>query len=148
MITKQQALEFIYELSKIYGVRLDLTNNNGYLSIDDTDDYKYSVQIDSVEISEVVTAFIKKNLQKVIEWKDDSKNTVVYRFPVEDRYEIMTGSTLVVRESQVAVFVHKGKVADVFEPGTYKLSTDNLPFITKLLSLPMGFESPIKAEVY
>ena len=92
--------------------------------------------------------FIKKNLQKVIEWKDDSKNTVVYRFPVEDRYEIMTGSTLVVRESQVAVFVHKGKVADVFEPGTYKLSTDNLPFITKLLSLPMGFESPIKAEVY
>ena len=64
MITKQQALEFIYELSKIYGVRLDLTNNNGYLSIDDTDDYKYSVQIDSVEISEVVTAFIKKNLHE------------------------------------------------------------------------------------
>ena len=64
MITKQQALEFIYELSKIYGVRLDLTNNNGYLSIDDTDDYKYSVQIDSVEISEVVTAFIRKNLHE------------------------------------------------------------------------------------
>ena len=92
--------------------------------------------------------FIKKNLQKVIEWRDDSRDTVVYRFPLEDRYEIMTGSTLVVRESQVAVFVHKGKVADVFEPGTYKLSTDNLPFITKILSLPMGFESPIKAEVY
>ncbi|MGN0961348.1 MAG: SPFH domain-containing protein [Christensenellales bacterium] len=92
--------------------------------------------------------FIKKNLLKVIEWKDSSKNTVVYRFPVEDRYEIMTGSTLVVRESQVAVFVHKGKVADVFEPGTYKLSTENLPFITKILSLPTGFESPIKAEVY
>ena len=64
MITKQQALEFIYDLSKIYGVRLDFTNNNGYLSIDDTDDYKYSVQIDSVEISEVVTAFIKKNLHE------------------------------------------------------------------------------------
>ncbi|MBQ7351424.1 MAG: SPFH domain-containing protein [Clostridia bacterium] len=92
--------------------------------------------------------FIKKNLLKVIEWKDESKNTVVYRFPVEDRYEIMTGSTLVVRESQVALFVHKGKVADVFEPGTYKLSTENLPFITKILSLPTGFESPIKAEVY
>lgn len=92
--------------------------------------------------------FIKKNLQKVIEWNDDSKTTVVYRFPLEDRYEIMTGSTLIVRESQVAVFVHKGKVADVFEPGTYKLSTDNLPFITKMLSLPMGFNSPIKAEVY
>ena len=93
-------------------------------------------------------AFIRKNLLKVIEWKDDSKNTVVYRFPLEDRYEIMTGSTLVVRESQVAVFVHKGKVADVFGPGTYKLSTGNLPFLTKILSLPTGFESPIKAEVY
>ncbi|MBE5736588.1 MAG: zinc-ribbon domain-containing protein [Clostridiales bacterium] len=92
--------------------------------------------------------FIKKNLLKVIEWKDDSKNTVVYRFPLEDRYEIMTGSTLVVRESQMAVFVHKGQVADVFEPGTYKLSTENLPFITKILSLPTAFESPIKAEVY
>lgn len=92
--------------------------------------------------------FIKKNLLKVIEWKDDSKDTVIYRFPVTDRYEIMTGSTLVVRESQVALFVHKGKVADVFEPGTYKLSTENLPFITKILSLPTGFESPIKAEVY
>lgn len=92
--------------------------------------------------------FIKKNLLKVIEWKDNTKDTVVYRFPVEDRYEIMTGSTLVVRESQVALFVHKGKVADVFLPGTYKLSTDNLPFITKILSLPTAFESPIKAEVY
>ena len=93
-------------------------------------------------------AFIKKNLLKVIEWKDDTKNTVVYRFPLEDRYEIMTGSTLVVRESQVAIFVYKGQIADVFEPGTYKLSTENLPFITKILALPTGFESPIKAEVY
>lgn len=92
--------------------------------------------------------FIKKNLLKVIEWKDDSKDIMVYRFPVEDRYEIMTGSTLVVRDSQVAVFVHKGQVADVFEPGTHKLSTENLPFITKILSLPTAFESPIKAEVY
>lgn len=92
--------------------------------------------------------FIKKNLLKVIEWKDDSKDTVVYRFPLEDRYEIMTGSTLVVRESQVAMFVYKGKIADVFEAGTYKLSTENLPFITKILALPTGFESPIKAEVY
>lgn len=92
--------------------------------------------------------FIKKNLQKVIEWRDNSKDIVVYHFPVEDRYEIMTGSTLVVRESQVAVFVHKGKVADVFEPGTYRLSTDNLPIITKLLSIGTGFNSPIKAEVY
>lgn len=92
--------------------------------------------------------FIRKNLLKVIEWKDDSKDTVVYRFPLQDRYEIMTGSTLVVRESQVAMFVYKGKIADVFEPGTYKLSTEVLPFLTKLLSLPTGFEIPIKSDIY
>lgn len=91
---------------------------------------------------------IKKQLLKVIEWKDDSKTTVVYRYPLTDRDEIMTSSTLVVRESQVAIFVHKGEVADVFTPGTYKLSTENIPFLTKLLSLPSGFESKIKAEVY
>ena len=92
--------------------------------------------------------FIKKNLLKVIEWKDDSKDTVVYRFPIPDRYAIMNGSTLVVRESQVALFVYKGKVADVFEPGTYKLATENIPFITKILALPTAFELPVQAEVY
>ncbi len=92
--------------------------------------------------------FIKKQLLEVIEWKDSSKDTIVYRFPLTDRDEIMTSSTLVVRESQVAIFVHKGEVADVFQPGTYKLSTENIPFLTKILSLPTGFESPIKAEVY
>lgn len=91
---------------------------------------------------------IKKQLLKVIEWKDDSKDIVVYRYPLTDRDEIMTSSTLVVRESQTAIFVHKGEVADVFAPGTYKLSTENIPFLTKLLSLPSGFESKIKAEVY
>ncbi|MBO5884401.1 MAG: SPFH domain-containing protein [Clostridia bacterium] len=92
--------------------------------------------------------FIKKQLLKVIEWKDDAKDTIVYRFPLTDRDEIMTSSTLVVRESQVAIFVHKGQIADVFTPGTYKLSTENIPFLTKLLALPTGFESPIKAEIY
>ena len=92
--------------------------------------------------------FIKKNLLKVIEWKDDSKDTVVYRFPIPDRYAIMNGSTLVVRESQVAMFVYKGKVADVFEPGTYKLATENLPFLSKIFALPTAFELPVQAEVY
>lgn len=92
--------------------------------------------------------FIKKNLLKVIEWKDDSKDTVVYRFPVADRYAIMNGSTLVVRESQVAMFVYKGKIADVFEPGTYKLATENIPFLSKILALPTAFELPVQAEVY
>lgn len=92
--------------------------------------------------------FFKKQMLKVIEWEDASNDTIVYRFPLEDRDEIMTGSTLVVRESQVALFLHKGQIADVFMPGSYKLSTENIPVLTKILSLPTGFESPIKAEVY
>lgn len=91
---------------------------------------------------------IKRQLLKVIEWKDDSKNTIVYRYPLSDRDEIMTSSTLVVRESQYAVFVHKGEIADIFGPGTHTLETGNIPFLTKMLSLPQGFESKIKAEVY
>jgi len=90
----------------------------------------------------------KRQLLKVVEWEDDSKDTIVYRYPLNDRDELMTSSTLVVRESQCAIFMHKGEIADVFGPGTYKLSTENIPFLTKLLSLPAGFESRIKAEIY
>ena len=90
----------------------------------------------------------KRQFLEVIEWEDASKDTVVYKFPLTDRDEIMNSSTLVVRPSQVAIFVHKGQVADVFAPGTYKLATENIPFLTKLLSLPTGFNSRIKAEVY
>ena len=89
-----------------------------------------------------------KQLLEVIEWKDSSKDTIVYRFPMTKREEIMTTSTLIVRESQCAIFVHKGQICDIFTPGTYKLKTENIPFLTKLLSLPTGFNSPIKAEVY
>ncbi len=91
---------------------------------------------------------LKRQLMEVIEWQDSSKDTIVYRFPLTDRDEIMNSSTLVVRPSQVALFVHKGQIADVFAPGSYKLSTENIPFLTKLLSLPTGFNSRIKAEVY
>src|SRR5574344_1072631 len=92
--------------------------------------------------------FSKKQFLKVIEWEDDSKDTLVYRYPLTDRDEIMNSSTLVVRPSQVALFIHKGEIADVFAPGTYKLASENIPFLTKLLSLPTGFNSPIKGEVY
>lgn len=93
-------------------------------------------------------SFAKKQLLSVIEWNDDSKDTLVYRFQLQKREEIMNSSTLVVRPSQIAVFVHKGQIADIFAPGTYKLATENIPFLTKILSLPTGFDSPIKAEVY
>ncbi len=83
----------------------------------------------------------------VIEWTDDSPDTMVYRF---ERYgnEIKYGAMLTVRESQVAVLVNEGQIADVFEPGLYKLETNNVPVLSTLQGWPHGFESPFKAEVY
>ncbi len=89
----------------------------------------------------------KKQLLKVIEWTDPTGNTLVHRFDMQDR-EIMMGSSLTVRESQVAIFVNKGEIADIFQPGNYKLTTDNMPILTKLMSWKYGFDSPFKAEVY
>lgn len=83
----------------------------------------------------------------VIEWLDDSSDTMVYRF---ERYgnEIKYGAKLIVRESQYAVFVNEGEVADVLGPGTYELETRNLPVLTTLQNWHHGFQSPFKAEVY
>lgn len=83
----------------------------------------------------------------VIEWLDDSQDTIVYRF---DRHnnEIKYGAKLTVRESQVAVFVDEGKLADVFQPGMYTLETSNLPILSTLRGWKYGFQSPFKAEVY
>jgi membrane protease subunit (stomatin/prohibitin family) len=83
----------------------------------------------------------------IIEWLDDSRDTMVWRFPRYDN-EIKMGAKLVVRESQVAVFVNEGKVADSFTPGTYTLETQNLPILTTLKGWKYGFNSPWKAEVY
>ncbi len=83
----------------------------------------------------------------VIEWTDSSNDTMVYRF---ERYgnEIKYGAMLTVRESQVAVLVNEGRIADAFQPGLYKLETKNMPILTTLQSWPYGFNSPFKAEVY
>ena len=83
----------------------------------------------------------------VIEWKDPSANTMVHRFDTNG-HEIMMGAQLTVRESQVAVMVNEGKIADVFQPGRYTLSTQNMPIMTMLQSWKYGFNSPFKAEVY
>ncbi|MDR2046922.1 MAG: SPFH domain-containing protein [Clostridiales bacterium] len=91
---------------------------------------------------------IKKQLPKVIEWSDESSDTIVYRYPLNDRKEIMQGSQLTVRESQVAVFVAQGKIADVFLPGKHKLETANLPILTTLFSWKYAFESPYTGEIY
>ncbi|HEX2834977.1 MAG TPA: SPFH domain-containing protein [Thermoanaerobaculia bacterium] len=84
---------------------------------------------------------------EVIEWLDDSADTLVYRFPVYNQ-EIKMGAQLTVRENQIALFVNEGEVADVFKPGRYELSTQNMPIMTTLRSWKYGFNSPFKAEVY
>lgn len=91
--------------------------------------------------------FIKTNLLKSIEWTDNSKNTIIFKYPMDGR-EIQFGSKLTVRESQVAIFMNKGKIADVFGPGMHLLKTSNLPILSQLLAWPYGFKSPFVADVF
>jgi membrane protease subunit (stomatin/prohibitin family) len=84
---------------------------------------------------------------EVIEWLDNTGNTMLYRFPVKDQ-EIKNGAQLIVRESQTAVFVHEGQIADVFTPGRYTIDGGNTPILSKLGAWKYGFNSPFKAEVY
>jgi membrane protease subunit (stomatin/prohibitin family) len=83
----------------------------------------------------------------IVEWLDPTNDTMIHRF---ERYnnEIKNGAQLVVRESQVAVFVSEGQVADVFQPGMYTLTTQNLPIMSTLRGWKYGFNSPFKAEIY
>ncbi len=84
---------------------------------------------------------------EVIEWLDATQDTLVYRFPVAGQ-EIKNGAQLIVRESQAAVFVFEGQVADVFSPGKYTIDGGNTPILTKLGAWKYGFNSPFKSEVY
>lgn len=84
---------------------------------------------------------------EILEWLDDSHDAMVWRFPVYNQ-EIKMGAKLVVRENQLALFVNEGKAADLFGPGTYTLSTQNIPILTTLRGWKYGFQSPFKAEVY
>ncbi|MFN0010790.1 MAG: SPFH domain-containing protein [Phycisphaerales bacterium] len=90
---------------------------------------------------------LKQELIDIVQWLDDTNNTMVYRF---DRFnnEIKYGAKLVVREGQAACFVNEGELADVFTPGTHTLTTKNLPILGTLKGWKYGFESPFKAEVY
>ncbi len=90
---------------------------------------------------------MKNEFIDIIEWLDDSNNTIVHRF---ERYqnEIKMNAKLTVRESQVAVFINEGQIADVFKPGMYTLKTENMPILATLKGWKYGFNSPFKAEVY
>jgi len=91
---------------------------------------------------------ISRQLLKVIEYVNDRHDTIIYKFPMNDRAEIMNGSSLTVREGQVAIFMKDGRIADVFAPGRYKLTTANLPVLTSIMSWAKGFNSPFKCDVY
>lgn len=84
---------------------------------------------------------------EIIEWTDDSRDTMVYRFPTVDK-AIKYGAKLTVREGQAAVFIHEGQLADIFAPGLYMLETNNLPILTRLQHWDHGFRSPFKSEIY
>ncbi|MHC1766986.1 MAG: SPFH domain-containing protein [Verrucomicrobiia bacterium] len=91
--------------------------------------------------------FLRGQLLEIIEWNDDSRDTLAYRFPDDDK-EIKRGAQLIVRESQLVQFVYLGEFGDTFGPGKHTLTTDNIPILTTLKSWKYGFESPFKADVY
>ena len=92
-------------------------------------------------------SFVRKQFVDVIDWVEDEPDLLVYRFPMQDR-EIQNGAMLTVRESQLAVFVDEGKLADTFKPGLYKLGTETLPVLTYLENWDKLFQSPFKSDVY
>ena len=91
--------------------------------------------------------FLTGEFIDVIEWTDDTLDTMVWRFEREG-HEIKYGAKLTVREGQAAVFIHEGQLADVFTPGLYMLETNNMPILTKLQHWDHGFKSPFKSEIY
>jgi len=91
--------------------------------------------------------FLKKQFIDVIQWTESADGILSYRYPMQD-FEIQYGASLTVRESQMAVFVNEGTVADVFGPGRYKLTTQTLPLLTNLMNWDKLFESPFKSDVY
>lgn len=91
--------------------------------------------------------YLKGQFLEIIQWTDDSRDTLSWRFPDEDK-EIKRGAQLIVRESQAVQFVYLGEFGDTFGPGKHTLSTDNIPILSTLKGWKYGFESPFKADVY
>lgn len=91
--------------------------------------------------------YLRTQLLDIIQWEDDSRDTLSFRFPDDDK-EIKRGAQLIVRESQIAQFVYLGQFGDTFGPGKHTLVTDNIPILSTLKGWKYGFESPFKADVY
>ncbi|MFA7443924.1 MAG: SPFH domain-containing protein, partial [Lysobacteraceae bacterium] len=90
---------------------------------------------------------IKGELIEIIEWTDDSRDTLSYRWPDDDK-NIKNGAQLIVRESQQVQFVAAGQYADLFGPGKHTLSTENIPILSRIYGWKYGFQSPFKCDVY
>jgi membrane protease subunit (stomatin/prohibitin family) len=95
----------------------------------------------------MLSQFLSKQFIDVIQWNEPENGVLSYRYPMQDM-EIMNGGQLTVRESQMAAFINEGRIADVFGPGLYKLTTRNLPLLTDLMNWDKAFESPFKSDVY
>jgi len=91
--------------------------------------------------------YLRTQFLEIIQWQDDSRDTLSFRYPDEDK-EIKSGAKLIVRESQMAQFVYQGQFGDTFGPGTHTMKTDNIPILSTLKGWKYGFESPFKADVY
>src|SRR5689334_14177500 len=91
--------------------------------------------------------YLKTQLLDIIQWEDDSRDTLSWRFPDDDK-EIKRGAQLIVRESQTAQFIYLGQFGDTFGPGKHTLQTDNIPILSTLKGWKYGFESPFKADIY
>jgi membrane protease subunit (stomatin/prohibitin family) len=91
-------------------------------------------------------SFLKKQFIDVLQWNEDQDGVLAWRFPMQD-FEIQNGAALTVRESQMAVFVNEGQIADVFGPGNYTLTTRTLPLLTNLKNWDKLFDSPFKSDV-
>src|SRR5688572_15279616 len=94
-----------------------------------------------------ILGFIKGELLEIIEWTDDSRDTLSFRYPDDDK-EIKNGAQLIVRESQQVQFVAAGQYADLFNPGKHTLRTENIPILSTILGWKYGFNSPFKCDVY
>ena len=92
--------------------------------------------------------FIKGEFLEVVHWEDDSQDTMVYKFPMTDKQQIKENAQLIVRPSQVAIFVYQGQIADVYQPGKYTLHTDTMPILTSLSNWKFLFENHFKTDVY
>jgi len=95
----------------------------------------------------MLSQFLAKQFIDVIQWNEPEDGVLSYRFPMQDM-EIQNGGQLTVRESQMAAFINEGRIADVFGPGLYTLTTRNLPLLTDLMNWDKAFESPFKSDVY